>query len=87
VLGVPQEAGVRYHDRRNCAQPLDDFSGAVEPSHMGVAGGEIAIGPRKVRTLLDREEQLGHGLVEAPADEMRDAYCKERPTLLLRLTA
>src|SRR6516165_5526542 len=29
--------------------------------------------------LLDREEQLWHGLIEAPADEMRDAYCKERP--------
>ena len=31
-----------------------------------------------VRIILDREEQLRHGLTEAPAGEMRGAYYKER---------
>src|SRR4029077_13048214 len=38
------------------AQALDDISCLVEPSHMGVAGGEPAIGDRKGRGLLDRQE-------------------------------
>ena len=43
VLGVSQEAGVRDHDRGNGPQPLDDFSGVVEPTQMRVAGGEKAV--------------------------------------------
>ena len=45
---------------------------------MSVAGGEIAIRERVARTLLDREKQLRHGLIEAPSEEMRAAYYNER---------
>ena len=31
MLGVPQEAGVRYHDSGNGPQPPDDLPGVVEP--------------------------------------------------------
>src|SRR5271169_3057197 len=78
VLGVPIEAGVRYHERRDGAQPRDDLSRVVEPTHMGVAGGERAIRAWEAGILLDREEQLRHGLLEAPTAEMRRAYCLER---------
>jgi hypothetical protein len=43
VLSVAKEAGVQYHDSGDGAQPLDNLSGVVEPTHMGVAGGETAI--------------------------------------------
>jgi len=78
MLRIPQEADVRYHDRSNGPQPLDDLSCVVEPTHMGVAGGETAIRQRESWVLLDREEEVGHGLIEAPADEMRGAYYKGR---------
>jgi hypothetical protein len=78
VLGVSQEAGVRYHDRGDRAQPLYDFSCVVEPTHMGVAGGEIAMRLRVARILLDRKEQFRHCLIELPAEEMRGAYHTER---------
>jgi len=45
---------------------------------MGAASREKAIRPRVARILLDTEEQLRHGLMEAPADEMRGAYYNER---------
>ena len=78
MLGVPQEAGVRYHDRSNGAQSRNDLSGVVDPIHMGIAGGEKAMSVRQARILLNCEEQLRHGLIEAPADEMRSAYYNER---------
>jgi hypothetical protein len=40
VLGVPQEASVRYDDGGNGAELLEDFSSVVEPPHIGVAAGE-----------------------------------------------
>ena len=52
---------------------VDDLARVVEPSHMRVAGGEKAIGYREARIVLDREEQLRHRLVEAPAEEVRGA--------------
>src|SRR5208282_3177714 len=78
VLGVPVLAEVRYHERRDGAQPRDDLSRVVEPTHMGVAGGERAIRAREAGILLDREEQLRHRLIEAPAEEMGVAYLQER---------
>ena len=74
VLGVPQEAGVRYHDRGNGLQPLDHFSRLIELTHVGVAGSEKALRQREASVLLDREEQLRHGLIETPTEEMRLAY-------------
>jgi hypothetical protein len=59
-------------------QPRDDLSRVVEPAHMGVTGGEIAIRMRQARIFLDREQQFRHGLIEAPADEMRGTYYQER---------
>jgi hypothetical protein len=45
---------------------------------MGLAGGEYAIRHRVAWIVLDREAQLRHGLIEAPSEEMRCAYLKER---------
>jgi glyoxylase-like metal-dependent hydrolase (beta-lactamase superfamily II) len=49
-------------------QPSDDLSCVVEPTRMGVAGGERAIWLRVAWILLDREEQFWDGLVEASAE-------------------
>src|SRR5712671_3424831 len=78
LLDVPQEAGVRYDDRSNGAQPRDDLSGVVESTHMGVAGGEKAIRLRVAWILLDREEEFRYCLIEAPSEEMRGAYYRHR---------
>ena len=78
MFWVPQETGVRYYDRGYGAQPRDNLSRVVEPTHMGVAGGETAMRQREARILLDREEQLRYSLTEAPAGEMRGAYYKDR---------
>ena len=80
MLGVPQVAGVRYHDRGNGAQPRDDLARFVEPRPWAIAGGEKAISHGEARILLDREEQLRHGLIEAPAEEMRRPMYSERRT-------
>ena len=79
VLGVPEGYRPRHDKGGDGAQSSDDLPCVLKPTHMRVAGGEKAVGLRTGRILLDREEQLWHGLIEAPADEMRDAYCKERP--------
>jgi len=34
MLGVPNEADVRYHDRGDGPQPPDNLSCVVEPTHM-----------------------------------------------------
>jgi hypothetical protein len=78
VLGVPILAGVRYHDAGNAPQPRDNLSCIVEPTHMSVAGREKAMRRREAWILLDREEQLRHGIIEAPSEEMRHTYRKER---------
>jgi hypothetical protein len=78
VLGVPIVAEVRYHERGDGAHPRDDLSRVVEPTYIGVAGGEEAIRAREAGILLDREEQLRHGPIEASTEEMRYAYLKER---------
>ena len=70
MLRVPKEANVGYHNRGNGPQSRDDVSGIVEPTHMGVAGGETPIRQREAWIILDREEQLRHGLTETAADEM-----------------
>jgi len=50
VFGVPQ-VGVRYHDRNNGAQLGDHFSCALEPPHLCIAGGEVAVRLRVARIL------------------------------------
>jgi hypothetical protein len=76
--GVSQIGGVGYYDRAARPQPRDDFSRIVKPPHMSVAGGEITIGLDVARILLDREEQLRHGLIEPASKEMRAPYYPER---------
>jgi len=78
VLRVPQEANVGYHNRGNGPQSRNDLSGVVEPTHMGVAGGEAPICQRKAWIILDREEQLRHGLTETAAGEMCSTYYKKQ---------
>ena len=77
MLGLPQVVGVRYYDRRNGAQPSDNLSCVVEPAHMRIARGEIAIRLREARILLDRQEQFRHRLFEAPAKKMSAAQYSE----------
>src|SRR5262245_47676868 len=45
---------------------------------MPVAGGEIAIREWVASIFLDREKEFGHGLIEAPSEEMRATYYEER---------
>jgi hypothetical protein len=78
VLRVPQEANVGYHNRGNGPQSRNDLSGVIEPTHVGVAGGETPICQRKAWIILDREEQLRHGLTETAAGEMCSTYYKEQ---------
>ena len=78
MLRVPQGAGVRDRDRGDGAQPRDNLSGIVKPTHMGVASGEIAIRRWVGWILLDREQQFRHRFIEAPSKEMRGTYQKER---------
>ena len=68
MLRVPQIAGVRYRGRGNGPQSLHDLSCVVEPTHMGVAGGEDAMWEREGGIVLDRKEQLRHCLIEATAE-------------------
>jgi hypothetical protein len=78
MLGVPQVAGIRYHDTADGAKPPGDFLCLGEASHMGIAGGEIAVRRREPRIVLDRQEQFRHGLLEPPSQEMRLAYQRKR---------
>jgi len=52
VLRVPQITGIWHHDGGNGAQPDNDLSRFVEPSEMGIAGCEKAIGLSERRKLL-----------------------------------
>ena len=75
-------AGSRNHDRADCAQAAEDFSRLGEPSHMGITGSEVAIRYWKARIVLDRKEELRHGLIKAPRQEMgRPNTVSEVPTL------
>jgi hypothetical protein len=78
VLGVPHRSGVRYHHGGNDAQPRDELLCLVEPTHMGVAGGEKAIWDRVAWIFLDREKEVRNCLIETPSVETRDAYVAQR---------
>ena len=78
MLRVPKEANVGYHNRGNGPQSRNDLSGIVEPTHMGVAGGETPIRQREAWIVLDREEQPRHGLTETAAGEMCSTYYKKQ---------
>ena len=47
---------------------------------MRVARREIAVGKWEVRIFLNREEELGDCLIEAPAEEMRGEVDPDRET-------
>jgi hypothetical protein len=47
------------------ARPIDGCPRVVEPTHMGVAGGETELSSPSVWILLDHEEQSRHSLFEA----------------------
>jgi hypothetical protein len=79
MLGVPQIGDVRYHDAGNGPQPPDDRARFVEPSHMGVAGCEVAIRVGEAGILLDREQQLWDCFVETSSVKVRGADCQKSP--------
>ena len=78
MLRVPVRNDARQDDRGDRLQSPESLSRVIEPAHMHVAGGEMAIWERHARILLDREEQFRDCLFEAPAEEMRGAHCNER---------
>src|SRR6266852_6274685 len=55
--------------RGNGPQPLDDLSCVFEPTHMGVAGSEIAVRGGEARILLDCQKELWLSFSEALADK------------------
>jgi hypothetical protein len=57
MLGVARWGNARYHERSNGAQLRDHLSRLVKPTHVGVAGGEIAIWGGEARIVLGREKQ------------------------------
>src|SRR5690242_16407966 len=69
---------VRFHDRGNGPQPLDGLSGVIKPTHMRVAGGEIAIWLQVAGILLDREEEFRHSLVEPPSKGTSTTHYRKR---------
>jgi len=75
VLGVPQVADVWNHAWGDGVQLRKDFSGIVEPTHMGIARDEKSIGRRMAWIILYRKEQLRNGLIKTPAQEMSAANC------------
>jgi hypothetical protein len=78
VLGVPELADVRHHDRGDRPQPRDKLSRFFQPAHMRVACGENAVRHREGWIFLDREAEFRHGLVKASADEVGEAHHGER---------
>jgi len=87
VLGISVVAGVRDHDRGDGLQLRDDLARVIEPTHMGVAGGENAIRCWTARIILNREEQFRHGFVEAPrsrAGQISDIYYRRARTISSR---
>src|SRR6516165_6264440 len=80
MFRISQIGEVWDYDTGNGPQPLDDYPRFVQPSHMGIAGCEIAIRVGEARILLVREQQLWDGCVEAAQVKKRRAYREERPT-------
>jgi len=66
VLGIPQEADTRHHGRSDCPQPSNDLSSIIHATHVGVAGGEMAMHVWVAGILLNRDEQPRHCLLEPP---------------------
>jgi len=43
VFGIPQIAGVPYHDRGDAAQPCDDLFRVIKPTYMRVTGDIVVV--------------------------------------------
>ena len=81
---IPAPLSKTHTSERTSTEPRNDFPGFVEPAHMSIACGEVAVGDRVVRVFLDREEELRQRLVEAPAEKMccsnrADGHADPRP--------
>src|SRR5262249_31149986 len=70
---------VRHDYRIDPKQSRDDFSCVLEPSHVGVAGGEVAVSIWGAWIPLDREKELRRRLVEVTAGEERATDYRECP--------
>src|SRR5262249_40093395 len=78
VRGAPQRTGGREHQRRDDTQARNDFPRFRTPSHMGIAGGEIAVGVGVAGIILYRKKQVWSRLVETLRGEMGGADDVER---------
>src|SRR5262249_19513500 len=65
VRGVPQVAGVRYHNRADGAQARKCRPRIPQSSHMCVAGHEPAVGSGSAFIAFGREQQFGDSLLES----------------------
>src|SRR6266436_1579706 len=79
VLGLTQFGSARHNDRGNRTQPRDNLSRLIEPPHMSITGGKIAVCVWEAWVVLDREQQLRGRQIEPPADEMRSADLDRSP--------
>jgi len=71
VLGVPEEASVRYYGVDDCPKPRGNLSRLVETAHVSQTRGEKTIPQRQTRIFLDHEAQFPDRLIKAFADEIR----------------
>src|SRR4029077_18350338 len=71
LLKISQVIGARDYEGSDGAQPGNDFPCLVEPPHLGIARGQIAVRNRIVGVFLDREQELRQCLIETPAEKMR----------------
>ena len=73
-VSTPEETSTAGAPEIHTASGSSDLSCVIKPSHMRVAGGENAIRPWIALILLNREDQVWQCLLEAPSEEMGDAY-------------
>ena len=84
MLSIPQVGDVRYHDRRNGAQPPNDLSRFLEPSHVGITCREISKWVGQARVLLAREQEFRDCFMKAPSVKKRGAYGEKGPSRPVR---
>ena len=70
MLRVPVARCALHHDGRDGAQPPNDVTRFVKPSHMRVAGRQHAIGHREARSQFERGQQVCCRRIEPAAEEV-----------------
>src|SRR5215469_12871739 len=79
MAGIADIGKALQHAGREGAEALDDFPRLLEASHMGITGGEKAVGRRVGRKLLKRSEERRRCLLVSLVEKLRDADSRQRP--------